>query len=406
MLMPRVARYTWRLHWPAALLVGSSYGVIGLSAFVFKRSLGAPESMVPALIAIWQATWILTPLAGGWLERAHPQRVWYAIGIAAALPLLLVAFVDVVPDPDGARGAGTGNLWLYVGLLALHYMISVFYIPHRGGLMRTNYPIAVRGRMYGLREMLAIIGMIAMARVAQHLLDEDPRWLRVLFPVAGLLFAAAMYLKARIRWKNQGKVRAEGESRSGIRAVFHDRRFMVYEAAFMAYGFGFLMAIPLLVIYVESELKLDYNEYTWAQSVAMPIAQLAAMYLWGKLADRIGVVRSVSWAFAMLLVFLVVMPHVTGLRSLIAAFVLFGTAMAGVMIGWSLGPLHFAPEGRGQAYTAVHFTFVGVRSVIAPFLGYAIKQWTGSYAAGFYAAAAVLAVGVVTMGYLGRLERT
>ena len=133
--MPRVARYTWRLHWPAALLVGSSYGVIGLSAFVFKRSLGAPENMVPALIAIWQATWILTPLAGGWLERAHPQRVWYAIGIAAALPLLLVAFVDVVPDPDGARGAGTGNLWLYVGLLALHYMISVFYIPHRGGLI-------------------------------------------------------------------------------------------------------------------------------------------------------------------------------------------------------------------------------------------------------------------------------
>ena len=43
-----------------------------------------------------------------------------------------------------------------------------------------------------------------------------------------------------------------------------------------------------------------------------------------------------------LLVFLVAMPHVTGLPSLIGAYALFGAAMAGVMIGWSLGPLHFA----------------------------------------------------------------
>jgi len=406
MLLPRVARYTWRLHWPAALLVGASYGVISLSAFVFKRSLGAPAKWVPALIAIWQATWILTPIVGGWLERAHPQRAWRYIGVAAGLPLVLVAFVAVEPIAGGAPGEGTGNLWLFVALLGLHYLIGVFYIPHRGGLMRTNYPIAVRGRMYGLREMLAIVGIIVMARTSQHLLDQDPRWLRVIFPVSGLLFAAAMFLKARIRWRHQGKVREEGAQAGGIRAVFRDRRFMVYEAAFMFYGFGFLMAFPLLVLFTEGELKLTYNEYTWAQSVAMPVAQLVCMYLWGKLADRVGVVRAVAGAFASLVVFLVLVPHVTGLPSLMAAYVLFGASMAGVMIGWSLGPLHFAPDGRGHAYTAVHFTFVGLRSVVAPFLGYAVKEWTGSFAAGFYAAAGSMALGVVTMVYLARIEKT
>jgi len=405
MLMPRVARYTWRLHWPAALFVGASYGVLGLSAFVFKRSLGAPAHWIPALIAIWQATWIFTPLLGGWLERANPQRAWRYIGIAGAIPMLLVAFVDVEPVVGGSRGAGTGNLWLFVTLLAFHYLIGIFYIPHRGGLMRTNYPIAVRGRMYGLREMLAIVGLIVMARVAQHLLDEDPRWLRVLFPVSGVFFAAAMFLKSRIRWRHQGKEREEGDRRGSVRAVFRDRRFMVYEAAFMCYGFGFLMAFPLLVLFMEGELKLDYNQYTWAQSVAMPVAQLLSMYLWGKLADRIGIVRAVAGAFAALLLFLIAMPYVSGLRSLIAAYAFFGASMAGVMIGWSLGPLHFAPDGRGHAYTAVHFTFVGVRSVIAPFLGYAVLQWTGSFAAGFHAAAFSMALGVITMAYLARIER-
>jgi hypothetical protein len=313
--------------------------------------------------------------------------------------------VSVEPDPGGEHGAGTGNLWLFVVLLAFHYLVSVFYIPHRGGLMRTNYPIEVRGRMYGLREMLAIVGMIAVARVAQHLLDEDPRWLRVLFPVAGVLFASAMYLKSRIRWRNQGKEREEGDHRAGIRAVFGDRRFMLYEVAFMFYGFGFLMAIPLLVLFMEGELKLDYNEFTWAQSVAMPLAQLSFMYVWGRLADRVGVVRMVACAFSALVVFLLAMPHVDGLHSLVAAYTLFGAAMAGVMIGWSLGPLHFAPDGKGHAYTSVHFTFVGIRSVIAPFLGFAVKQGTGSFAAGFYAAAGSVVLGVVTMGYLARIER-
>ena len=402
--LPRVARYTWRLHWPAAMLVGASYGVVGLSAFVFKRSLGAPERYVPGLIAVGQATWILTPFVGGWLERANPQRMWRWIAIAAALPLLLVAFVGVEPVIDGARGAGTGALWPFVALLALHYLAGVLYIPHRGALMRTNYPLPVRGRMYGLRESLAIVGMIAMARIAQQLLDSDPRWLRVLFPVAGLLMGAGLLLKGRIRWKGQGKVRGEGDRRGGIREVFRDRRFLVYEAAFMFYGFGFLMAFPLLVLFMEGELRLGYNEYTWAQSVAMPLAQLGSIYLWGRLADRVGVVRMVATAFGLLLVFLLVMPGVSGLASLIAAYTLFGGAMGGVMIGWSLGPLHFAPDGRGHAYTAVHFSFVGVRSVIAPFLGYAVKVSTGSYAAGFYAAAFSMLLGVITMSYLARME--
>ena len=402
--MPRVARYTWRLHWPAAMVAGAGYGIIGLSAFVFKRSLGAPEHYVPGLIAIWQATWILAPVAGNWMERADPQRLWRWIGVASGLPLVMVAVVDVEPRPWLGAGAGSGNFLVFVLLLGVHYLVGVFYIPHRGALMRTNYPIEVRGRMFGLREALAIVGMITTARIAQHLLDQDPRWLRVLFPVAGLLFGGGLFLKGRIRWRHQRRPKRKEQERGGIGVALRDKRFLVYEGAFMFYGFGFLMAWPLLVIFMESELRLDYNEYTWAQSVAMPVAQLTAIFFWGRLADRIGVVRMVSVAFSLLVFFLCAVPHVTGLQSLILVYVLFGGSMAGVMIGWSLGPLHFAPEGRGHAYTAVHFSFVGIRSVIAPFLGYAVKVWTGSYALGFYAAAGFMLLGALTMAYLARME--
>ena len=103
--------------------------------------------------------------------------------------------------------------------------------------------------------------------------------------------------------------------------------------------------------------------------------------------------------------FLVLVPFVSGLASLILSFVLFGTAMAGVFIGWSIGPLHFAPDGQGHLYVAVHFSAVGIRSLIAPFLGYAVKNALDSYRAGFWAAAVFLLAGAITIARLSRRVR-
>jgi len=402
--LPRVAAYTWRLHWPGALLIGAANAVVGLGAFAFKRSLGAPAEWVPGLIAIWQAAWILTPFVSGWLSNRDPQRAWRAIGVAAGLPLILVAFVDVRPTEGGLPGEGTGAFYLFAGLLALHYVVSVFYIPHRGGLMRTNYPSAVRGRIYGLHEILGIGAAIVVARVAQHFLDQDPRAIRALFPCAGLFVIAACFVKSRIRWHRQGRTRRDGGHRLHFREALRNRRFMIYELGFMLYGFGFLMSWPLHILFIEGKLQLSYNQYTWAQSVAFPLVQLTAMLFWGRFADRKGVVHMTGAAFTVLALFLASMPFVTGFFSLLAAFCLFGAAMSGVMVGWSLGPLHFAPDGRGTAYTAVHFGCVGIRSVIAPFLGYYVKQKTGSFAVGYLAAAGFVALGVLTMAWLARLE--
>jgi MFS family permease len=402
--LPRVAAYTWRLHWPAALLIGAANAIVMMGGFVFKRSLGGAEKGVPWLIATWQASWILTPLVSAWLARVDPQRAWRAIGIAAGTPLVLVALVQVEPVDGGLPGQGVGPEWIFVGLLALHFLVSAFYIPHRGGLMRANYPADVRGRIYGLREMLGIAAALAVAYVASRLLDSDPRMLRVLFPVAGIFVASACWFKGRIRWRHNGRHRRSIPRAGQLREVLRDRRFMVYELAFMLYGFGFLMSWPLHIVFMEDELRFSYKEVAWAQSYAFPILQIAAMGLWGRFADRRGVVRSTAFSFLALTAFLLCMPFVTGFWSLLAAFGLFGAAMSGVMIGWSLGPIHFAPDGRAHAYTAVHFCCVGIRSVIAPFLGLWIKDRAGSFAAGYLAAAAFVAVATVLLLLLARGE--
>ncbi|MDH3592165.1 MAG: hypothetical protein OER88_09810, partial [Planctomycetota bacterium] len=153
---PRVARYTWSRQWPAFLLEGCAVGLIGLSTFAVKRSLGGRDDVVPWLIVLWQVGWILSPAVGPLLARGDPQRTWRRIGLVAGVPLLLCALVSV--EPTGKAGHGTGNLALFMGLTFLHYLSMIAHIPHRGALIRTNYPPDVRGRFFGLLGGVFVVG--------------------------------------------------------------------------------------------------------------------------------------------------------------------------------------------------------------------------------------------------------
>ncbi|MHC4342323.1 MAG: MFS transporter [Planctomycetota bacterium] len=383
--IPRVAAYTFRLQWPGVWLLGLSFGVINLSTFVVKRSLGAPEVVVFLLIALFQGFWTFAPAIGPLISRADPQRVWRWIGVFAFAPVMLVGLVAV--RPTGAHGYGEGNLLLFLVAVGLYYAMLTAYIPHRGALLRTNYAPQIRGRMYGLVSVVTLLGFISMSKIGGRLLDEDPRWLRVLFPVAALLGLAGCLIHARIRWRGQRRPASGPETsgpHAGLREAFRilrdNREFRIYESAFMLYGFGFLMSWALLTLHPEQTLKLSYDSFTWAQGVAYPVAFTLFMPLWGRFADRFGIVRSTAVAFTVLAVFYALMPFVNGPTELVAAFALWGFGMAGLDLGWSLGPLHFAPEGKAHMYAAIHFCLVGLRSLVAPLMGYLVLKLVSSRA--------------------------
>jgi MFS family permease len=409
--LPLVARYTWARHWPAAALEGLGAGIIGLASFVVKRSLGAPEQAVPVLIALWQLVWVFAPGIGSLLARADPQRLWRVLAFSTYLPLAAVGFVAVTPT--GEHGRGEGNLVLFLVLMAFHYGAAIASVPHRGALLRTNYPRHVRGRMFGLFLTVNLLAAGIAAKAAGYLLDADPRWVRAIFPAAAAFGITSFLLLGRIRWRRSREARrlAAGTAERPLRAIasaWHetfrilreDRAFRTYERGFMLYGLGFLSSVGLLVLYAEAELGLSYDAWTSAQSVAFPLAQIAGAALFGRLSDRLGIVRTTAVSFLLLSGFFGLMPLVGSAGGLAAACLLWGVAMGGVNVGWSLGPLHFAPDGKAHMYGAVHFCLVGVRSLFGPFLGFAMKE-IFSYPAAFALSAALVAAGAWTVWRLG-----
>jgi MFS family permease len=383
--------------------------------FALRRSLDAPEYVVPLVIALGQVPWILAPSWQPLFSGMSRQRAFVLLGLLSKGPLLLVAFVGVVATGDAGRGQGDYGLFLL--LLVLFYVGDAAYIPHRAALIGSNYPAHVRGRMFGLLATAAMLAQILASKSSGWLLDHDPLALRWLFPAAAIVGIAGHVILSRIRWRApRAAVAAGGRGlkaagravartwRDTARVLREDPAFRTYELGFMLYGFGLNMSMCVLILFSEGVLGVSYDDWTTAAGLANPLAYLLTVALLGRLVDRLGVVRLTTGAFALLTLYFLLLPLVSSLLGLVLTYVLFGVSMAGVNLGWNLGPLHFAPPQRSHLYMSVHVALVAFRSTLAPLAGFWVYDLASADAT-FLCSAALVAAGTLTMLRLDRRAR-
>lgn len=407
----RVARYTWSRQWRAELCAGLVEGTVGVASFTAVRSLGAPDWVAALFVSFGQILWLAAPVWEAAFARFHIRQAFLWMGLAANGPMLLVAFVD-----DRALAAGWG-LHLFAGVVIVAAAVDAAYVPHRSALASANYPLAVRGRLFATLSTVSKLSSIAAAKASGWLLDADHRWLRVLFPLAGVFGLVEHWILSRIHWHRSGRptVRKWGGPGSAFaaaadawretgRILRDDRAFLVYEMGFLLYGSGFLMSNPLITIYAAHDLRLTYSEWTSASGLAQPLAYAVTILACGRALDRFGVVRTTAAAFGLLTGFFLLMPFVASAGELVACFLLFGVTMALVNLGWTLGPMSFAPPGRARSYTTVHVLFVGLRSAFAPFAGVWLSRRIG-IAGVFTVSAGLVALGCLTMVALARARK-
>lgn len=384
----RFVAYTWARQWPAEVLMGLCGGILSFTAFALQRSMNAPAWTSQHLIVLGQGLWILAPAWPAILSRVKHQQTFLWLGVLSRGPLLLVAFASVTATPSGLAGAGVGDWPILFGTFLLANNLDQIYTPHRNALMRANYPLEVRGRVYGLVSLVSgVAGMAASLAVGQ-LLDHDPTVIRWAFPAAAALGILGYVQMARIRWRHEGpRVGPQpggyvvGTLKNAFLASWKtmrdDKGFRAFEIGFLVYGMGLLAADPLIVSRFARDPAFTTSDWAWAQRVVLPATQLLFIWLIGMLSDRIGVVTVAALAFAGLAPFYVLMCFVSAPGHLSAAYVLFGICMAGINVPWALGPLLFAPRGQAHHYMAVHVAWVGVRSALAPLMGMFVKNALG-----------------------------
>jgi len=268
--------------------------------------------------------------------------------------------------------------------------------------------------------------------IVGRLLDWNEHAYGVIFALAGVAGFAGMILMARMEAgldRTAGRVRGDGFYRpleepglaAGIRSMREsagrvvrilrdDHRFRRFEVYFFIYGIAFLAMLPIVPLFLVHDLGLDYTRIGLARGLMGQSSLILLAPFMGRWMRRVGPVRFCGWVFSTLALYPLclllsgILPPIFAVPFVYAAFVSFGTAMAGVTVAWNLSSIHFAGDEDPSSYQAVHSTLVGLRAVTAPLLGFAIIRISSSLH-GFVLCAGLFATAGFLMTRMARRDR-
>lgn len=315
------------------------------------RRLGASTFLISLLTASQFAGNISAFLAAHyWQDKPKLPFMVSAWTISRAL-FLFVAFVST-PLP-------------FVLLVVAYWIVASLPVPGYAEVMRAIYPDAIRGRAMAYVRVGMTACVTVMTPLAGQLLDLVGY--QYVFPIAALFGIASGLAFGRIRF--QEVVTTTRRPMAALwRLLWEDRRYLAFTVAFFVYGFGCLMIVPLLPIFLVDELHLSYGE-VGILGMVNSVCWMLGYVLWGRTVDR----RGAFWTLRVNFVLTVAVPlgffFAWDVRLVALAYVFNGLTTAGIDLGWMTGVIAIARKDRVGDYTALHAFFVGLRGLTAPFLG-------------------------------------
>ncbi|HEY3377560.1 MAG TPA: MFS transporter [Armatimonadota bacterium] len=420
--------YRWdaRAAWLAGLYSGMTLPFFGVIA---RRDLHASPFAISLLISAPFLGHLLSMFVAWHMQNRPKQPYMYWLSLISRLPILFMAFAMTTP--------------VFIGLVIASQILSCFTSPAYASVMKDAYPDNYRGRLMGMvrigmtmmamvsglyvgrlmesglpRSWVLAVALAAALVIAHEIQRNVPRvlvaalvvllgylgapWLahalpyRLVFPVAGALGLLAAWMFNHIR---EAPLEAAGETRfkmqEGLMTLFKDRRFGLYSLGFFICGFGNLLPGPLMPLFQVDELHIS-NE--WVGILAMVGAGTSAVFygIWGRLMDRYSPLLTVILSFAMCGIAPLIYAHAHSVPTLMFAAIAMGIGNPGIDLTWLNGVMYFTGREGIPRYAAMHTFLVGVRGLLAPFIGtWLLRSLTLRQC--FLVAAVILGVGTLFM---------
>ncbi len=215
-----------------------------------------------------------------------------------------------------------------------------------------------------------VLAILVSTPLAGQLLDT--LGYRVVFPVAGALGVVSVLIFSRLHLGAEPVPSLAKRSLGGIwRIARDDRRFAIYLVGLVLYGFGALVASPFYPLVQVNRLELSYT-VIGALGVAQSLAWILGLPFWGRLLDR----RGPLWLLRLGVLMNAFVPFTyiwaTSGWMLAPAFIFTGLVLGSFDLGIINAGIQLAPRDRVLEYTGLQTTVVGIRGIIAPFVGAAL----------------------------------
>lgn len=295
----------------------------------------------------------------------------------------------------------TAGLVLLVALAILARIFITGLVNARTDIWRANYPRASRGLAtarltVAATFVIALTGLIialSMDLTASQLSTIglaaiEGHAFRPIYVFAALTAVVGARVFTRVRWRGRAaQIRAEraraadgshGASiRSMTRILRKDHEYRRFMAAQFMLGVPNLAAVPIFILALSDHFTLGYTSSIALTRVIPILMPVLVVSLWGRLLDRMHIVRFRayhSWVFVVSNALMAGAFLIESLPLLFVSRAVLGIAFGGGLLAWELGHHDFAKREDANAYMAIHVTLTGVRGLIAPFLGTWIYQ--------------------------------
>jgi len=382
-LVPSQVREAFRWDSTAVLLAGVYAGMtVPFLAVIARDRLHATPLQIAFMTSAPFASYLFSLFWAARIERRGALP--YLVGSAVAARGLLLAMAAAVNAP------------VFVLIVVASTMAAPVAVPAYNVVMREIYPDAWRGRLMGLVRIGRVAAAIVGALLAGWLLHALSH--RVVFPIAAVIGIVGALCWLRLRTGRAARP-PDGDHVSPLQALstlWRDRRFAWYSAGYFIFGFGNLILSPVIPVFQVDVLKITPM---WVGLLTTTSAALGGLlyYVWGRRVDERGPFRSLLVGFAAMAVVPPVYALAHHVPTLLIAAAAAGIAQPCTELSWINAVMRFGREGEVARYSALHVTLLGIRGLIAPWVGGALMVVWPTLRPIFWLGLGVLLVGWAVM---------
>lgn len=347
---------------------------------IAKKALHALDWQITILVMLWPLANLFSIWWGKILEHSHSLAKYYILtGIVGRLSLIFMLWVT--------------NYYQYLGLIILMFSFNAFISPAQNAILQNNISAKNRGIIFGYTASLVTLVAVIFSYFVGRMLDVDENWFRAFFAVVGVLGLIHAVIMSRIQLKKRHNTEKAFVSLKhvfytpimrSIEVLKKNKEFAVFQRNFFIYGIAFMILLPAIPKYLVENLRMDYSQTFLAKGIISQIGILLLAPLAGRFFDKKNPALFTSLSFLLLSLYpliLMISSFFIGSSSVnyivYLAFFVFGIAMSGIVITWSISSICFAGDEDVSMYQSVHVSLTGLRGLFAPFLGLLILKTLG-----------------------------
>ncbi len=380
---------TFTLHLISQVFNGLAIGTIQLQDVILKKSLGGNDFQIMLLSLLVSSAFMFSVYGTEIVNRsAKRSKTIFRIGFICKSFLILIPLFN--------------NPVFYIFCISASAYFDSFLLSSWNIVFKHNYTEERRSKLYSYAASVQTVFILISTTLIGRLLDLNNSLYKLFFPVSGV-FGIAVYLSLAKMIKFSLDETEPKEPiytgrmnlkllkdiiilpvRDMLRLFQENRKFLKFEINFFVYGMAFMITIPVVPIYLVDYLHLSYTPISIAKGFVFHGALILFTPLMGKHHGTGNPSKFCGYIFLLLALYPFTLwaanyINATGLSfdnsySVYISYFLFGVAMSGVAIAWSLSSIYFAPPAQVANYQSAHITLTGVRGLFMPFLGYLIMK--------------------------------